>query len=456
MFRILNDTPAYRKETRPVPHPDVHFLNLHGERVAFDANTLCAVHCDEAMFAKLKRVAASADVTERAVGSGLPLFSVRAPHFMLDHEIRIRKLVLNLTHACNLRCRYCFASGHREPTVMRPEHVRRAIDLFAPGDRVDISFFGGEPLLAWDGLVEAVAYAAAARTAKPKLHVTTNGTLLDEKKIAFLCEHDFSMIVSLDGPADIHDAARPFAGTRGEGSFDAVMKGLSRVQGTPLARKTTLRATFDSDRPDLARRLAFLNGLVRTGYANGVSVEPATLSEGCGAAQRVPSWPRIEQEYHHAAEWYVRHWPRARCFHFDKMLRRLRDQTATCTECGGGRGYVTVGPKGELFACHRENGTRIGHIETGFDKRERQAWLDNRFHARQPCRACWIRHLCGGGCRQAHIAACGNPHEVNTMHCGFKCVIVRECLWILTQLDRAKGRTDHAAAEAQAVRARGV
>ncbi len=123
---------------------------------------------------------------------------------------------LFLTHACNLRCTYCYNGRHLRRD-MSPDVLSRAIDLaFADGSGpVGIAFFGGEPLLRFDSLREGVrlARAASARTGRPvAFRVTTNGTLLAGDRLAFLRDERFAVAVSLDGPADVQMRCGPVSG----------------------------------------------------------------------------------------------------------------------------------------------------------------------------------------------------------------------------------------------------
>jgi uncharacterized protein len=76
-------------------------------------------------------------------------------------------LTLDLTHACTLACTYCFA-GEKSPRVMEAGTGRAALDLALErvvrrGERrLDIAFFGGEPLLERD-LLLSLADEARAR-----------------------------------------------------------------------------------------------------------------------------------------------------------------------------------------------------------------------------------------------------------------------------------------------------
>lgn len=67
----------------------------------------------------------------------------------------IKALCLNVTHDCNLRCKYCFADEgkyHGARKVMSPEVGKKAIDFViahsGPRKNIEIDLFGGEPLIA--------------------------------------------------------------------------------------------------------------------------------------------------------------------------------------------------------------------------------------------------------------------------------------------------------------------
>ncbi|MCY2952707.1 MAG: 4Fe-4S cluster-binding domain-containing protein [Planctomycetota bacterium] len=59
-------------------------------------------------------------------------------------------LVLMLTHACNLRCSYCY-NGRGSSGTMSLDLGRRSIDRaiasLAPGGTYELAFFGCEPSL---------------------------------------------------------------------------------------------------------------------------------------------------------------------------------------------------------------------------------------------------------------------------------------------------------------------
>src|SRR5204862_7105579 len=56
----------------------------------------------------------------------------------------------------------------------------------------------------------------------------TNGTLLDDDWCAFLKRENFLVGLSLDGPRELNDAARP--DKQGRSSFDDVIRGMQAMQ----------------------------------------------------------------------------------------------------------------------------------------------------------------------------------------------------------------------------------
>ena len=107
--------------------------------------------------------------------------------------------------------------------------LKRLVDL-APY-RLAVELHGGEPLIAFPELEEAVSRAeeyASEQNKTISFLVVTNGTLIDHDVAAFFLEHGFSVIVSLDGPQEIHDRYRINA--QGKGSYARVIEGIRWLQ----------------------------------------------------------------------------------------------------------------------------------------------------------------------------------------------------------------------------------
>lgn len=351
---------------------------------------------------------------------------VMQPQFELG-GVRPGMLVLLPTLGCNLACGYCFEQGCAQEGRMSLSTAHKAMQLIGIDSKATIAFFGGEPLLEWELLVQAVAHAKK-RFAQPAFSLTSNGTLMDAQKAAFLEAHNFSLIISIDGPQHLHDMARPMK--NGEGSYEKVIRGLEALAGhKALAARTTLRATFDGSgrHSHLVERVKHLNDLAdRYGLGN-VSVEPADMSEGCGQnGVAVEPDEALYEEYMELACWYVqkrRAGEKVRFHHFDVRMRRLQNRSPAPSECGAGVGYLAVTPGGDLHACHRM-GCKVGDVESGIQMALQQPWRDNRYYARAGCGECWLRNVCGGGCR---LNSCSENNDIKVPE-GFGCWLTETCV----------------------------
>jgi uncharacterized protein len=115
---------------------------------------------------------------------------------MTPHRVSIplKTLIVHLTDACNLNCRYCYhAEWDLKPgkkKTMRLDVARRAVDFLLDYagelEEVVLVFFGGEPLLNFRVIPAVVDYAclkASEKGKKVNFAITTNGTLLTDEII---------------------------------------------------------------------------------------------------------------------------------------------------------------------------------------------------------------------------------------------------------------------------------
>lgn len=152
---------------------------------------------------------------------------------------------------CNLDCTYCF---YLEKERLYPSTVsfRMAPDVLEafvrdyiaaqPGPVVSFAWQGGEPTVAgveyFRTVVALQQRYAGGKTIENALQ--TNGTLLDDEWCEFLAAQRFLVGLSIDGPADMHDAYRVDKG--GRPTFARVMAGLEllRKHGVEFNTLTTV------------------------------------------------------------------------------------------------------------------------------------------------------------------------------------------------------------------------
>ena len=148
----------------------------------------------------------------------------------LDNDIQIDNtplenpdtyaLSLAIAQKCNMGCAYCYADQGNfgeKSKVMPLDTALQAVDfLFTnkfKGDRVNIAFMGGEPLLSRTNLRTITSYAKDKGDKSGvtiNFSITTNGTLLQEDDGAFFEAFGFAVTISLDGKQKEHDALSAF------------------------------------------------------------------------------------------------------------------------------------------------------------------------------------------------------------------------------------------------------
>jgi uncharacterized protein len=329
----------------------------------------------------------------------------RAPH---PSEIPLGTLVLEVAQACNLRCTYCYAGGgsYGAPSrLMQPEVARRAarflVESSGERKRVTLVLFGGEPLLNLPAMQAAVIEAQAAASAAGKelaVSLTTNGTRFTPPVVEFLRAHRIALTVSIDGPPQIHDANRRYAG--GGGTYDDVVAGLEVLRAhrlKPPAARVTLNPPQWPRIPEVFAHLLQL-GFAEVGIAPATPVEAALL-------------PSPEQEnalfeaYAALADAFRANAAAGRVLPFSNLidlLARLHAGHAREVPCGAGLGYLAADASGRFFLCHRLAGTEAfaaGSLDDGIDHARISASLDAQAATRrEACAACWARTLCAGGC----------------------------------------------------------
>ena len=232
--------------------PYIHIFRTSEQCYVYDVNTdkiLCvpeAVHdylsnpdnsnADEETIAFIKNMKASGFLRSDRVEISEHPATHLLPYYLKN---KMRQLILQVTQGCNLRCNYCSYSGaYKNRThshnFMSVDTAERAIDFFMKrtkdSNNVTVSFYGGEPLLNLNLIKHCVSYIEERYYGKNiDFAMTTNGTLLDDNSIAFFANKGFNLLISLDGPKEIHDKHRRFA-SNDEGSFSVIMDNIAKIK----------------------------------------------------------------------------------------------------------------------------------------------------------------------------------------------------------------------------------
>lgn len=232
--------------------PFVHLFRTYGAYYLYDVNRNVVARVGKTIWNAIK----SNDFHGLDDNETLLVKKMREDGFLSDHRVKeimhpadevveyhlnnkVGMLTLQITQQCNLRCDYCIYSGNyitRTHSIKKMDFnmAKKGIDFLIKHSSdnlmITLGFYGGEPLLEFDLIRKCIDYAEEKAEGKEILFtVTTNGTLLDEVKAAYFEKHKLSVLISLDGPKEVHDKSRRFA-KNAASTFDIIIKNVDRIK----------------------------------------------------------------------------------------------------------------------------------------------------------------------------------------------------------------------------------
>lgn len=319
----------------------------------------------------------------------------------------LRSLSLNVAQTCNMTCSYCYADEGRfggRSRMTTKEVAFQAIDRLLQESNSDepvvVGFMGGEPLLNRSLVHSATYYAVKAACGRPvRFSLTTNGTLISDEDARLFHEFPFTVQISIDGTREANDQARPMRG--GGSSYDRILYSLQLFQKYGRPGQLSARVTVTP----LTRNLpTTLQHLLDLGF-DDVGFAPVLVSPNPQLEFSRPDFESFLEQMKTCGRTALAELLAGRSFPFSNFttaLDEIHRGTHRPFPCGAGAAYLSVNAEGNLFACHRLIDDPIfgmGSVTGGLDHTARTSHLA-RMHVdrMEPCKKCWARYLCGGGC----------------------------------------------------------
>jgi len=321
-------------------------------------------------------------------------------------------VILKLTRLCNLRCTYCHAWRDGPGQVMEFATVARAVaTTLRKSDvrEVDFVWHGGEVTTLRTDFARKVLWLQA-QFAQPGqiIHnsIQTNAYSISDEWMELLVESGFSVGVSVDGSARIHDASRRTVG--GRPTFERVMRNVARMRErgidlgalvvvtssvVELGAEALLRALVESD----VGQVALLNEIPDINAVSPVAGD-----------NFVPFGAFVEFLRELLPIWWSGYRDRLRIRELEAYIAVLDGKGArTCTLAGNCMGgYLTIDPDGTVAACDKYVGGRdYVFVKLGYSARNEIAESANLLRARQEADRdtesmpqCPFYSCCRGGC----------------------------------------------------------
>ena len=362
---------------------------------------------------------------------------------------KITSAFLNVTNACNLRCRYCFVE--QSPEYMTLQTAKDAADFLAgnaEGGQASINFFGGEPLLMWDEIIVPLTrYVRGKYGGRFNLSMTSNCTLLTQERAEFMRENGVGLLFSMDGAKETQDRNRPCAD--GRSSFDILEEKIPIILNyfpDVMFRATVTPATCGSLFNDMmyAERKGF-----REFFTMPNCFEPWEETGTLSAQLRLYSDHYLdcmrrgtEPIFFSQLEKYFR----KILLHntaIERGARRKARGCFACGKCGLGSGrYAGININGEIVGCqelfsHCGGYFNIGSIYTGVREDLRTRLIEDYDGAPavgDHCEDCPLDRICDGGCVANNYLLSGDIHKVPPVYCAWSRLLFGEAAYIMSAL----------------------
>ena len=363
-------------------------------------------------------------------------------------------LYLLLSQSCNLGCIYCLNGTNtykKDKNLMMQEEiayksVERCFNSLNSGGKLEVVFFGGEPLLNWPLAKKVITYCennlkTRCKDKEISYHITSNLTIIPNDLIKWAKRYNITFLCDIDGPEDIHNECRPYK--HGKGSHARIVKNIERLTGSGLqvALRATITRRNQSCMLEIAKHHKDLGGM---GSAF-VPVNPVNSDEDILPETLMPSVKIMARGL--AKVYKSKIWDTKDLFPFNVYATHLMSGGRSVTGCGAPYGNTpVVDVNGDVYPCIYLVGIKrfsLGNIlNEDYPDNTVLDWMMDFLHVDliAECKDCAWRYICGGGCPVGKLTVFENPlaNRKTVQYChGIRCdytkKVIELVLWDLAR-----------------------
>ncbi len=343
---------------------------------------------------------------------------------------------LYLSDDCNLRCKYCYERGRRINGRMSEANLQKAIAFIIDnsdiGERIDLTFLGGEPLLNKDMMYRAMEIINEEyKKYAPYIfcNITTNGTMISEKDILFFRNNNFEVSISIDGDHKTHDLNR--ISLDGKDNYDLIISNMKKMLELQINLSVRMTATQNN--------VHLLYGNVKYFYDLGIKQINIGIDE-------VGKWTEKELSlFDESLELLDKYYLDSVVKDEGKVLNIYDHRLASYVfkkkprYCSGGtNGHLVINSKGEFYPCGyvaNDAAWKVGDLENGHDMKIFLKKARESIHKQSDCRDCEIAYTCcGSKCGFLNYALTGYLNGHSDITCKLQKLLHKHNLIVIKKL----------------------
>lgn len=298
------------------------------------------------------------------------------------------------TRGCNFGCIYCYEQDR--PNIAMTEQTEDAIIRFVSSNanlkRLNVVWYGGEPLLNFDSIVRLTAKFKSLGV-EYSAKMVSNGYLLTKDKAEKMKELSMRNIqITFDGSEPVHNQRRALLG--GQPTYRKIMENLKYLLS--VNDEITVDIRTNIDRRNMDDYNTFYQAFKAEVDDKRITMYPGFVSDLLSSECVSPEHNISEGGY--KAQFVLDIFDRYG-IEIKSFLPKYRRHSCVASKYFA----FVIGPEGEMYKCWRMVGNKketIGNVNEGsFDMVKFSKYLTGADYTFDPkCLNCEFITLCGGGC----------------------------------------------------------
>ncbi|MBM7867707.1 uncharacterized protein JOC69_002613 [Heliobacterium gestii] len=311
------------------------------------------------------------------------------------------------------------------------------------GEKIDIGFFGGEPLLAFERIQEVTALIESHRSYRDypiELSIVSNGTIFSDAIAAFLNDHDISFCISCDGPGKLQNLARSFH----SGDATSAIVEATIEQAREKLPILLVNAVYG---PQTFRALPHT-----VEYFRSLGLKRIFLNPDFSAPWTQVDANDIASVYEQIAAIYIDSYRKGSPLYISlidgKIATILRGGYQREERCQMGIKEFAFTPEGNIFPCERlvgdgaaDNGHCIGHIDRGLLLNKMTCHVHPAEAINRTCNTCGLRDYCMNWCGCSNYQSSGYYNKVGPFTCASEKAAITVAINAYQLLEQELGAT---------------
>ena len=311
------------------------------------------------------------------------------------------RLILTIapTLNCNFSCPYCFED--KNETIMNDETIDNIINFVTQQkniEQVDITWFGGEPLLASD-VIEKITKKITDNNIPLVARIITNGYYLNENNLKLLERCNVRTIqLTIDGMQEEHNKKK-FACNDND-TFSTIINNIDAFIKMNLNIRLTVRVNLNKGNMD---SYPMVVDFFHKRYPNNtnIAIVPALIFENTKNNVRTPDMADADDRL----EIFKKQAKKTNGHHYLYPVNSI-------SECAiRNKNSMVIDAQGYIYKCWEIIGNekyKVGYIDKEGVKVTNMAMLNRYLYGEDPfennkCKKCFFLPICGGGCPHKRI-----------------------------------------------------